>query len=143
MPKFRVHMESPDLMRDDGTPHVRITTGMFADKGAAREHCERQEMRIAAHEYPAAALAELEVIEAAALEAAEVQGDAMRDVAGQAAREAAESAGFSSGEVAAAQKAAEEAVVAPVGRAPAQVRMQLATHRQTKPYAVVSVEEVN
>lgn len=98
MPRFRVHMESPDLKRDDGSPHIRVTTGVFDDKDAARAFCERQEMRIAAHEYPADELADLEQAEADA----EANGV----------------------------------------RAPAQVRMRLATHRQAKPYKVVSVKEV-
>lgn len=99
MPKYRVHMESPDLTRDDGTPHIRVTTLVADDEDAARERCERTEMQIAAHEYPEAVLDELEAAEADA-----------------------EAAGT---------------------RPSAQVRMRLATHRQTKPYDVAFVEEVS
>jgi hypothetical protein len=98
MPRFRIYMESPDLTREDGSPHIRVTTGVFDDEKAARTHCERQEMRIAAHEYPEAELAELEAAESEAHDN-DVQPSSM-------------------------------------------VRMRLATHRQTKPYEIVSVEEV-
>jgi hypothetical protein len=99
MPRFRIRLESPDLTRDDGSPHFRVTSGVFDDEDAARAYCERKELQIAAHEYPAAALAELE----------------------------------------AEESTAEEGGV----RAPAQVRMQLATHRQLRPYGVVDLEEVS
>lgn len=99
MPRFRVTMESPDLKREDGSSHVRVTTLQAEDEDAARVYCERQEMRIAVHEYPADTLADLEAAE----------GDA-------------EAAGV---------------------RPSAQVRMQLATHRQTEPYEIVDIEEVS
>jgi hypothetical protein len=97
--RFRVRLESPDLTRDDGSPHFRVTTLLAADDVEARRQCERRELRIAAHEYPPDVLADLEEQEKRALDAGVV--------------------------------------------VPAQVRMQLASHRQEAPYEVVSVEEVS
>lgn len=85
-------------MREDGSPHIRVTRMEAADDEEARRVCERRELQIAAHEYPPQVLEDLE-------------------------RQEAEAASAGS-------------------RAPAQVRMQLATHRQREPYGVVSVEEV-
>lgn len=134
--RFRVTRESPDLVRDDGEPHIRVTSLLAVDEDAARRYVERQEMAIAAHEYHPAALAELEAQEAAAVAGA----TAARDAAGEIARDAAVAAGLTDDEVDAAARAAEDAI--PAGRAPATVRMQLATHRQQQPYVITTIEEV-
>lgn len=54
---FRVRLEDPE------GSEFRVTTLAAADETDAQKMCERKELRIAAHEYPAAALAELERIE--------------------------------------------------------------------------------
>jgi|ERR671921_1418296 hypothetical protein len=98
MPRFRVFMESQEAKRKDKSPHVRVTVLQADDEDTAVALCERRELQIAAHEYSAETVADLEEQEAAAKDAG--------------------------------------------ARVPAQVRMQLASHRQSKPYVVTGVEEV-
>lgn len=168
MPRFRVRLESPDLSRDDGSPHFRVTTLLAADEAQARQTCERRELQIAAHEHPPAIVADLEAQESAAAESAAAFVQARVDAA-QAASDDARSAvealekvqaqkqpsserlQEAADAVAVAQATADQAVAAAQdaeaeldrrSRAPAQVRMMLATHRQQRPYEVVDVEEV-
>ena len=99
MPMYRVRLESPDLTRDDGEPHFRVTTLAAADEGEARAICERREYAIAAHRYSDADAAALEQAEAKAVDAG-LRPDAV-------------------------------------------TRMRLGSHRQERPYAVVSIEELS
>lgn len=69
MPRFRVSMESPEFFRDDGSPHIRVTVLQADDEDAAVALCERRELQIAAHEYSAQTVAELEEQEALAADA--------------------------------------------------------------------------
>lgn len=136
MPRYRVRAESPDAKRGDGEPHFRETTLLADDEDAARRRVERREMATAAHEYPPAALAELEAQEAGALAASAAARDAARGAAEDYARDA----GLDDAAVAAAGTVAADAI--PDGRPSATVAMQLASHRQQHPYVVVSVDEI-
>lgn len=51
MAMYRVRLESPDLMRDNGKPEFRITTLAADSAEAAREWCERKEQQLVAHRY--------------------------------------------------------------------------------------------
>lgn len=64
MPRFEVRLESQDDMRDDGTPHFRITRLVAEDEAAAVAHCRRKEYELAAFRLDADRLAELEAAEA-------------------------------------------------------------------------------
>lgn len=50
MPRYEVRLESPDLLRDDGTPHYRTTRLTADDANAARRICERKEFRLCAYD---------------------------------------------------------------------------------------------
>ena len=166
--RFRVRLESPDLARDDGSPHFRVTTLLAADEAEARRLCERRELKIAAFEHPPGVVADLEAQEGAAQDAAYTFVRSRVDAAQQAAdaahaaietlekvqgqkQPAPERLQEAADAVASAQAAADQAVAAAQdaegeldrrARAPAQVRMMLATHRQQRPYEVVDVQEV-
>lgn len=168
MPRFRVRLESPELARDDGSPQFRVTTLLAVDEAQARMLCERRELQIAAFEHPPAIVADLEAQEEATADAAYVfvrsRVEAAQEAA-DAARTAIEALEKVEAQkqpspgrlqeaadaVASARAIADQAVAAAQdaeaerdrrARAPAQVRMMLATHRQQRPYEVVDVEEV-
>jgi hypothetical protein len=50
MPKFKVRLESPDQMRDNGEPHFRVTSLEAEDEDAVRRVVERMEYRKAMYE---------------------------------------------------------------------------------------------
>lgn len=72
MPKFRVRLESPDMMRASGEPEFRVTMLRADDEHDARTYCERREREIAASERDADEVAKLEEIEAKALKKGEL-----------------------------------------------------------------------
>lgn len=78
MPKYRVRLESPDMMQDDGSPHCRVTTLTVADEDAARWVCEQKEAELCIHQYSSDDLAVLEQKEADAEEAGERLPGAIR-----------------------------------------------------------------
>jgi xanthine dehydrogenase molybdopterin-binding subunit B len=53
MPKFKVRLESPDQMRDNGEPHFRVTSLVADSEEAARRAVERMEYRKATYELSA------------------------------------------------------------------------------------------
>jgi hypothetical protein len=78
MPKFRVRLESPDMMRDDGSPHVRVTSLTADSEEDARRWCEEKEAAIVAHRYSSAEFARLEGTETEHLTAGTVVPGALR-----------------------------------------------------------------
>jgi hypothetical protein len=93
VPRFEVRLESPDLEREDGTPHFRVTRLVADDADAARTACQRKEYELAAFRLPPAELEDAEAQEAD-------------------------------------------------GELSSQTRGRLASHRQERPYDVVSVTEI-
>jgi hypothetical protein len=63
MPKFKVRLESPDQMRDNGEPHFRVTSLVADDEAAVRRAVERMEYRKAMYELPAGDLKDAEKAE--------------------------------------------------------------------------------
>lgn len=64
MPRYEVRLESPDMMRDDGTHHFRRTVLVADDEDAARRRCERSELAQVLFELPPDELERLEAIDA-------------------------------------------------------------------------------
>lgn len=60
MAKYRVRLESPDMMRGKDKPHFRVTMLTADSEADARRVCEQREARIAAHKYDDGVVAELE-----------------------------------------------------------------------------------
>lgn len=68
MPRFTVRLESPDMTRDDGTPHFRVSTIESVDRDTALDVLRRREFRSCAYTLPEDVLATLEEVEANAAE---------------------------------------------------------------------------
>lgn len=64
MPRYEVRLESPDLVRDNGDPHFRLTRLTAADEDQARGICERMEYGRAAYTMTPDELERVEAIEA-------------------------------------------------------------------------------
>lgn len=94
MPRYEVRLESPDLAREDGTPHFRITRLDAPNGDEARVWCRRKEYELAGWQMPSAELEDAEHAEA---------DDSLTS----------------------------------------QQRGRLAAHRQSEPYEVVSVTEID
>lgn len=109
MPLFRVRLEA-----QDGSGHFRQTTGEFADKAAAKRHCERMELKRVLFEMPA---------DLAAAICAEAVVESVDELPKPLPRDASD-----------ADKAAFRALKG-------DTRARIDAHFQTEPYKVTKVEE--